>query len=472
MSRSIAPSRDVLGSVVKVATVSDEPDFEQPWQTRGPQGSTGSGAVIRTRRGLRILTNAHVVQNQVYVEVKRHGSAEKYPAVVDGVGHECDLALLDVPDRSFFRGVVPLALGKLPALSATVSVLGYPIGGERLSVTQGVLSRIEMTPYSQSQRLLLAGQIDAAINSGNSGGPVVRGGKLMGVAFQSLDEGENIGYIIAEPVVRHFLQDMENGVFDGFPDLGVTIQSLESPVHRRALGLSEKHGVLVASVAYGSSAWSRIQRQDVLLEVDGVPLAPDGTVAFRSTSRVDYSYVVTRRQVGERIEVKVWRAGQRLVLDIPLLPPAHLVSEDRYDVKPTYYVYGGLLFVPLTRDYLKTWGSHWWQVASRALMHHYESGVRSPKRHEVVVLQKVLPDPVNRGYHRAESLEIVKVQGKQIRHLRDLIRLVETSRNEFVSFETTQGGKMILDRKHALERGPEILAKFGLTSDRSPDLLC
>ena len=460
----------MLGSVVKVLAVSDEPDYEQPWQTKGPQGVTGSGAVIRTRNGLRVLTNAHVVQNQVYVEVKRHGRAEKYPATVEGVGHECDLAILNIADRDFFRGVEPLPLGRLPALSARVSVLGYPIGGERLSVTQGVLSRIEMTPYSQSQTVLLAGQIDAAINSGNSGGPVVRGEKLVGVAFQSLEEGENIGYIIPVPVVRHFLQDMANGVFDGFPHLGVTVQSLESPVHRCALGISYRHGVLITSVAFGSSAWSRLARRDVLLEVDGVPVAADGTVKFRKNAQLDYRYVVTERHVGDTISVKVWTEGKRHDVEIPLGPPAYLVSEDRYDVKPSYYLFGGLLFVPLTRDYLKTWGSQWWQDAPHSLLHHYEYGVRSPEQHEVVILQKVLADTVNRGYHHAESLEVVKVQGKPLRNLKDLVRIVEGTRGEFVTFETAQGAELVLNRAEARARRDAILTRFGVPADRSSDL--
>jgi len=470
MSLGTVPAPGVLGAVVKVLAVSDEPDYEQPWQTRGPQAITGSGAIVRTRRGLRVLTNAHVVQNQVFVEVKRHGRAEKFPATVEGVGHDCDLALLAVEDPAFFRGARPLPLGRLPPLSSGVSVLGYPIGGERLSVTQGVLSRVEMTPYSQSQRVLLAGQIDAAINSGNSGGPVVRGSGLVGVAFQSLEEGENIGYMIAEPVVRHFLADLEDGVFQGFPDLGAALQPLESPAHRRALGLPERHGVLVASVAFGACAWKRLLPRDVLLELDGIRIAPDGTVPFRRGARLDLGYVVTSRFVGDVIAARIWRRGARHTVEIPLTPPVRLVPEARYDVKPTYYLFGGLLFVPLTRDYLQTWGRDWWQIAPRSLLHHYESGVRSPSRQEVVILQKVLADPLNRGYHRAESLEIVRVQGRRIRHLRELIALVEGARGEYVAFETAGGATLVLDRRQAVERGPIILQRYGVPRDRSPDL--
>lgn len=464
-------SPQILRSVVKVMTVSNEPDYDQPWQTRGPTGSTGSGAIVRTERGLRVLTNAHVVQNQVFVELKRHGHAHRFAAEVEGVGHECDLALLKVAQRDFFKDADAIPIGELPALSETVSVLGYPIGGTRLSVTQGVVSRIEMTPYAQSQRRLLAGQIDAAVNSGNSGGPVVRDGKLVGIAFQALEEGQNIGYMIAAPVVEHFLIDLENGTFDGFPDLGLVAQTLESKAHRRALRLKTNHGVLITGVVHEGSSWDILKKNDVLLEVDGVEVAADGTVPFQSDARIDLAYVVSRRHVGQKIKVKVWRDGRACEFSVRLKPPRYLVPEDRYDITPSYFVFGGLLFVPLTRDYLKTWGNNWWNNAPRNLVAIYETCVRTPERHEVVVLQKVLADRVNQGYHNYESIEISRFQDKPIRSLRDLMRKIDRSKNPFLKFESSDGYQLVIDRAEAIKRNRAIMRRFGVPRDRSQDLI-
>ena len=141
---SAAESPSLLRSVVKVLTVSDAPDYDQPWQTLGAVQSVGSGAIVQTRRGLRVLTNAHVVENHVFVEVRRYGEANKFVAEVVGVGHVCDLALLTVADERFFEGTEPIEVGELASLADRVSVLGYPMGGDRLSVTEGIVSRIEM----------------------------------------------------------------------------------------------------------------------------------------------------------------------------------------------------------------------------------------------------------------------------------------------------------------------------------------
>lgn len=190
----------LLRSVVKVMCVSDSPDYDQPWQSHGPVSHSGSGAIIDTRLGLRVLTNAHCVSNHMFVEVRRYGKAQKYEAEVVAMGHECDLALLAIDDPSFFEGTTPIAVGDLPRLGQRVSVCGYPIGGERMSISQGIVSRIELVSYAQSNRSLLAVQIDAAINSGNSGGPLFlsREGRFtcIGINTMKMTNAESLGFAI------------------------------------------------------------------------------------------------------------------------------------------------------------------------------------------------------------------------------------------------------------------------------------
>jgi S1-C subfamily serine protease len=463
----------LLRSVVKVLCVSDAPDYEQPWQTHGPTSSFGSGAIIETRGGLRVLTNAHCVANHVFVEVRRYGNAQKYVAEVEAIGHACDLALLTVPDEEFFHGVSPIPIGRLPRLSDRVSVCGYPIGGERLSITEGIVSRIELVAYAQSNRNLLAVQIDAAINAGNSGGPVVRHGRLVGVAFQALDEAEQIGYMIAPSVVEHFLEDVVDGRVDGFPSLGIAVQPLESRAHRRSLRLPAGNGgVLVTRVDHGGSAAGVLRPGDVLLAVDGVHVASDGTVVLRDGELIEHASVVASRHVGDRMPVTVSRAGQKLDFVVELRAPQGLVSEERHDVRPSYFVLGGLLFVPLTRDYLKTWGESWWQHAPRELVALYEQGVRTSERQEPVVLQKVLADRVNQGYHDFESQLVESVDGAPVRSLAHLGQLVESGVGPFITIGLADGRSVVIDRAEASERHEAILRRFGVPRDRSGDLLC
>jgi S1-C subfamily serine protease len=100
----------------------------------------------------------------------------KHRARVHAVGHACDLAVLAVDDRSFWaegadtpHPPTPLSLGDVPHLQDQVTVVGFPQGGDNLSITSGVVSRIELTNYAHGAAQLLAIQLDAAINPGNSG---------------------------------------------------------------------------------------------------------------------------------------------------------------------------------------------------------------------------------------------------------------------------------------------------------------
>ena len=162
--------RDIENSVIKIYTTQAAPDYFTPWRLLTPRQSSGSGSVIA---GNQILTNAHVVANASYVQAQKHNDPQRYLARVTFVSHEADLAIITVDDPSFFSDLQPLSIGLLPEPLQEVSVYGYPIGGKSLSITKGILSRVEQQIYAHAGAFLLAGQIDAAINPGNSGGPVI-----------------------------------------------------------------------------------------------------------------------------------------------------------------------------------------------------------------------------------------------------------------------------------------------------------
>src|SRR6266571_1100552 len=134
------PNGPVQKSLVRITATSVEPDYRAPWNAGGLQRGVGAGFVISDTR---ILTNAHVVANSRYLTVDRDGDPNKYPATVQFIANDCDLALITVPAPDFVKNMIPLKFGGIPALESTVSAYGYPIGGERMSVTTGIVSRID-----------------------------------------------------------------------------------------------------------------------------------------------------------------------------------------------------------------------------------------------------------------------------------------------------------------------------------------
>ena len=239
-----------LDATLKLFVTHTDPNYSLPWQMRHQTSSTSSGFVIAGRR---ILTNAHCVDNYSVVKVKKRASSTKYIAEVIAIGRECDLALLTVPDEAFWADPIsPITLANaLPSLQDVATVVGFPVGGDNLAITQGVVSRIDMQEYVHGCCELLAIQVDSAINPGNSGGPAFGDShECVGIAFQSLKDGqtENIGYIIPTEVVQHFLTDIErHGAYTGFVELGIDLQRMENPSLRA-------HARLTASTLAGDAA--------------------------------------------------------------------------------------------------------------------------------------------------------------------------------------------------------------------------
>ena len=212
------------------------------------QRSPAPGVIIE---GKRILTNAHVVHyaSQVYVQADQ--STERVPAKVKAIAPSIDLAIVEVDNPSFFDGHPPLPLADdLPAMKQTVSVYGYPVGGEQLSVTQGIVSRIEFAHdlYRSGLRI----QIDAAINPGNSGGPAMSDGKIIGLVFSKFTQGENIGYLLAAEEIRMFLKDIRGGATTANRSSGTVCDPTENEALRAKLGLHKEPAWSFAVRAVGA----------------------------------------------------------------------------------------------------------------------------------------------------------------------------------------------------------------------------
>lgn len=449
--------------VVRVFATSQNPDYDCPWQARPPDRGTGSGVVIA---GARILTGAHVVANATFVQVQRPSEPDKAIAVVEAVCHDCDLALLRVENPDFLTGVEPAEIGELPALRDKVSVVGFPIGGEEISITEGVVSRIEVQRYSHSQRYLIAVTVDAAINEGNSGGPVFKDGQVAGIAFQKLSGADNIGEMVPAPIIRTFLRGVDSGKVPEIPGLGLITQPLENSFLRQALGLNKgESGVLVVGVEYGGSSWDAIHKGDVLLTIDGMRIANNGTVQYQAQHRTRYDVMMAQCFVGDKLELTVLRDGQRVPIELELQPMRYLVPRSSYDVEPPYFIYGGLVFQALNRDYLATWDK-WWNKAPKEFLHYYYSGTRTKERLEVVVLAQVLADEINVGYGECYNESVTAVNGVCPRDMADFVARVEASEG---TIELTLSGPSVImfDTKQVKEAHRRILERYHIESDRS-----
>ncbi|MBN2160031.1 MAG: trypsin-like peptidase domain-containing protein [Spirochaetes bacterium] len=416
-------SADISRGTVKIVRTSVRPDYNMPWRMKDQETTVGSGAIIA--KGL-ILTNAHVVSDATYIQVKKENDPELYDAEILYIGHDCDLAILKAKDPKFYHDTLALEFGGIPALRSRVATYGYPMGGSRISITEGVTSRIEISEYSHCGSVsFLSIQTDAAINPGNSGGPVIQKNKIVGVAFQASANSDNIGYMIPVPVIRHFLEDVRDGRYEGFPTLGVFTETLENVSYRRYLGMRDgQTGILVSVVMPGGGADRHLMRGDVILSIDSQKIANDGTIPFMQ-GRIFYSYLIDLKQIGDMVSINVLRKGKTVTVRYPLGTYQFRISWfNEYETLPRYCMFGGLVFQPLSKEYLKTWDK-WWYNAERRLLYYYSYYIQDavfPERKEFVTLTRVLPDPANAYISDVHDRVVDSINNVKITCLGDVVK--------------------------------------------------
>jgi S1-C subfamily serine protease len=453
-------------SMVRISTTAQQPDYSVPWNPGNVIGGVGAGFVIE---GKRIMTNAHVVSNATFITVVKEGDPTPWEARVLHVAHDCDLAILVVYDERFFEGTKPLEFGGIPALESTVSAYGYPIGGDRLSVTTGVVSRIDFQPYSHSEvDSHLAIQIDAAINPGNSGGPVMQDGKVVGVAFQGFSGAvaQNVGYMIPTPVIRRFLKDVEDGSYDRYMDLSATYFPLVNPALRTSLGVEEPDaGVLIGSVFDGGSSAGKLQPGDVILKVDGLKVYSDGKIDLDG-EKTEMAEVFERKFKGDEVKLEILRGGKKEELSLLLERPWPFEMQARaYDKRPRFVLVGGLLFQPLNRDFLDSQKDV--DTRLRYFFDYYVTDHLYRDHPEVIVLSEILKDPVNTYVAPFKGGIVEKINGQEIRSLQDVAAAFEQPGEFHVIQLLGEGRPIVLERSALAEAGQRIRQRYGVTTDQN-----
>ena len=441
-------------AVVKVFASISLPDYQYPWQTSRISKFTGSGAVIN---GNRILTSAHVVSGARFIEVKKENDPKKYIATVKYISHQPDLAILELEDKNFFTGIESLKLNDNIEARDKVTVLGYPLGGNNISTTTGIVSRIEYRSYVWSKEYLLAIQIDAAINSGNSGGPVVNDkNELLGIAMMRLTKSSNIGYIVPATVINTFLKDIKDGVVDGFHKDTVLIQHINNDALKEFYALGDRTGILVTDVGKDEKA---IRVEDIILAIDNKSIANNGTVKTKY-GHINFNIAFHEKQIGQSVKLNILRDKKEMTIEYTVKKVTPLIYRE-FGKEPRYILYGGFAFTPLTKNKLSKNNK-----SSTALkMVLYEKSKIEDYHEAVSSMSTIFPNKVNRGYY-AGSYILDKVNGIKVKSFKHLVEMLDNIDDEFTVFDFLEKNKIILNTKEAKDSRDSVMKIYNLKSDR------
>lgn len=467
-------------SVVKVFSSMRYPDPYKPWTKQAPSEATGSGVVIS---GNRILTNAHVVMFASEVQVRANQSGNKLTARVETLARDMDLAILKLEDNEFFKDHPPLPCAStLPEIKDAVMAFGYPVGGDSLSVTKGIVSRIDFSPYGYDPAGTGASglriQVDAAINPGNSGGPAVVGDKMIGLAFSSLGGAQNISYIIPCAEIEPYLADIADGRYDGKPVLADRLQTLENTALRTFLKLPKDTEGIVVDEPEKRGGDVGLRKWDVITKIGASAVDDQGMIKLGANSRVGFQYLVQSVAKGDKVPLTVVRDSKPLQLDVPVRSarPGLIPSLD--GTYPSYFVYGPIVFTSASTEYvsgfMRNQGlGNMLGVMTSSLVKRMLDAPAFPGESLVVVAAPFFPHRLAQGYSNPMGLVLQRVNGTPVKSLPHLVELLRDQTAEFVTFEF-EGvftETLVFSHKEMLAATEAILTDNGVRSQGSPDTL-
>jgi S1-C subfamily serine protease len=469
-------SAGIETSVVKVFSTMRYPDPFKPWTKQAPAEATGSGVVIEGRR---ILTNAHVVLYASQVQVQASAAGDKVPATVVAVAPGIDLAVLKLDDPTFFDTHPPMArASKLPHIKDAVLAYGFPTGGNSLSITKGIVSRIEFVSYNYPVSGLRI-QVDAAINPGNSGGPAIAEDKMIGLAFSKLGgDTQNIGYIIPNEEVDLFLKDIADGHYDGKPAMYDDLQTLENPALRDFLKLDKQVEGMVVHRPSRSDPMYPLKEWDVISHIGATPIDNQGMIKIDKDLRVNFSYLVQHLASNGKLPLTVVRSGKSLEVQLPVSAEHPTLVTDLRGAYPSYFIYGPIVFSPATWQLVSSIENNVGMMRMLGLLKsplvtHALDEPDADRQELVVISSPFFPDKIANGYSSAAGSVVYSVNGTRIKSLNHLVAVLRDLKDPFVTIEFDQKGgeALVFDRQAIMAATDAILSDNGVRAQGSPDTM-
>jgi hypothetical protein len=256
--------------------------------------------------------------------------------------------------------------------------------------------------------------------------PVLQNGRLAGVLI-SYNSKDQICDVAATDIVSRFLKEAAGGNYKGFPSLGVSIARTEDNSFRQWLKLSDDQGGLyLRSVRKGGAAdMAGIRKGDVLLAVDGHAIDRRGFYQYPNYGSLSWGNLIRGEKfTGDTITLSLWRDGKPLEVKATLTREeegSRLVPNYSFGKAPNFLIKGGLVFQELSRPLLESFGEDW---ATRAPLNFLDA-LENPEKYEgkvdrIIFLSASIPTPATVGYESLRNLIVRKVNGKEIRNMKDL----------------------------------------------------
>jgi hypothetical protein len=351
------------------------------------------------------------------------------------------------------------------------------VGGNGLSVAKGQVSRIEYGIYGRSIGPVI--QVNAAVNPGNSGGPAIVDGKMIGLVASRIANAQNIGTVIPNEEIEAFLENSRQGSFKGKPVIAgrLLVQSLENKALRRKFKVDDAvRGILVQAVS-GKETATVLRPFDVLMRIGDYPIDNMGRVELKNGLRAPYQYLVPKLARGNTVSVTVWRRGKEVPVSLPVTTQDNRLLRPYRGEPLSYFIHGPLVFAQAKADDVSLYAqmNRTLHVDNSPLVTRADDLARFPGEELVVVSSRMFAHPSAKGYMDPVGKVVKDLNGIPVKNLAHLVESIRDCKDEFLtfSFADNYSEVLVFDRNELASATEKILDDSGIAPNRrgSPDML-
>ncbi len=452
--------------------------YSKPWKSPDFRVVRGSGFFFSDEKtfpgksGL-ILTNAHAVSQAQGIEVSNGREKRRYKADVIGVCNTADFAVLQMqPDELTVYEkrngkVAPLEFGDSDQLRVGDKVLGwgYPAGGQRISKSQqGEISRIEVNRYVYSKDLWLMVQASLQQNRGNSGGPVLKDSKVVGISFQGIMASDRINYFIPINLVKNLLPILDRQEL--IPKWRFRSRYM-FPRLKSYYNLGPDQGGILLEylIPHGGPYNFGLRANDILTEIDGHTVDDFGDTYFPPLDqKIYFLEVLNRKRVGDPMQVKLIRDGKPLEIKGKVTPGLPRLVPRVFSAA-NYFIFGGVAFVELTDNAIGDMGK-----TGQAFKEKYLDEYPDKPHQKIVVVAEIFPEY---GLLSAADFlkRVEKIEDVEVLNIEHLYRTIEQFRKEGRTkalLGLAGRHQLPLDIQGAAPLDEKIQKKYGILYMRTP----
>ncbi len=456
------------GDFIKIIITSQSFDHDSPWQKKSINKSVAYGCVLS---GNKILTAAYSLSDHVMIELVRPGESMKFAAKVLVKDYHTGLALITAEDPSFFEGIKETTLAEEGNIIGKNAIIRKwdDLGAVKEFRAMAIKSSIRI--YEPNCPIMMH-IMTTTMKSGGSGEPVYIDGKLAGICT-GLDSNSKTLYVIANTSIRRVLNDAADGNYEGIPYYWMDYVAVNGNINlRNYLGMKkEDTGVYICEIPKASSGSDALQKEDVILSIEGKDISDDGMYRDPNYGLLNfYGLINMEKSVGDTVSMKILRKGERKNISFKLKPMKYnnfIIPLISYDRQPVYTIYGGLLFQEMTLGFLQTWGKDWKKKGNDRFIFYYGSEKHTTRDDNMrfVVMNRILPAPCNKGYEYQKDLMLTDINGTKVKNLPHLKSLLEGITGQYAVFNFKGGTSIVLDTAEVQKFQKKIMRTYNITSD-------